>query len=727
MNLKRKAGLIFSVGVATLLAITPTLSSTAFELTGQGATPNWVPSSGWSGQWEGLINTGRTLTNTLPSGVSVTVSSTGTVEIAGPWNGSQGRLSWHGGTPSNYGPGVTTDTPAITVDNYCKSPSSTAPNFDIYNQSGGWCTNNTLSRNRGTVVFTFSQPVTNPVFHFSGIGGYNSRWIIGGSNNVIASNIMKLWTEINLTSPANGTMTELTSNVNEFEVDSTGKKYRPTGTGSTVSSYCTTTDDANDPTNTSGNSGCGSIRVNGTSNSFVFTLDYNSVGGVTTPVVNSTSDDAFMMSVSIQDDYGSGPSSYDTATTYHAVGDLFMGAGVTPDALDARTPASDATGDDEANSSFKALPSGAPSPGTIGSNYTVTVPVTASAAGKICGWVDWNGNGTYDTAERQCSTFASGASSQTLTWVVPAGAAANSSWMRLRASYDTTGVESPVGALNSGEVEDFAVAAIAAPAAVNDVSSGPMNQPQDQTVLGNDSSSTGTAIASSTLKLLDPSNNTYGTSPVTIANQGTYSISGNKIVFTPVSGYSGTATPVTYQVADSLARTATATYTPTIIPAPNTGNDTSTGLLNTPQDQVVLSNDSSSNGIALSASTIKLFDPSNSTYGTSPVTITNQGTYSISGNKIVFTPVTDYVGTATPVTYQVADSLGQTATATYTPTILTAAQWASHQARAASSLPYTGTSGPSGTILAALMMAMAGAAIYFASLATAGPRRRTRN
>jgi hypothetical protein len=27
--------------------------------------------------------------------------------------------------------------------------------------------------------------------------------------------------------------------------------------------------------------------------------------------------------------------------------------------------------------------------------------------------------------------------------------------MRLRASYDTTGVESPVGPLNSGEVEDY--------------------------------------------------------------------------------------------------------------------------------------------------------------------------------------------------------------------------------------------------------------------------------
>jgi hypothetical protein len=38
-------------------------------------------------------------------------------------------------------------------------------------------------------------------------------------------------------------------------------------------------------------------------------------------------------------------------------------------------------------------------------------------------------------------------------------------------------------------------------------------------------------------------------------------------VFTPVKGFSGTATPIRYQVTDSVGQTANATYTPTITPA----------------------------------------------------------------------------------------------------------------------------------------------------------------
>jgi hypothetical protein len=277
---------------------------------------------------------------------------------------------------------------------------------------------------------------------------------------------MRLWTEFTLTTPG-ATLTQLTTNPGEFQVDGTGTRYKPSATGTTVSSYCITDNNTNTSSYSSdmgGNAGCGSFRINGTGSTFAFTLDYNSVHGVTSPgsptteferLNNLTTDDTFIVSVSLTDDYGSAPASYDTAATYHTVGDLFMGSGVTPDALNALTPTRDAAGDTETSSAFRALPAGAAMPGAVGSSYSVSVPVTASAAGKVCGWVDWNANGTYDTAERQCATFASGTANKTLTWTVPAGFTSSATWLRLRASYDTTGVENPVGALNSGEVEDY--------------------------------------------------------------------------------------------------------------------------------------------------------------------------------------------------------------------------------------------------------------------------------
>jgi hypothetical protein len=46
-----------------------------------------------------------------------------------------------------------------------------------------------------------------------------------------------------------------------------------------------------------------------------------------------------------------------------------------------------------------------------------------------------------------------------------------------------------------------------------------------------------------------------------------YTIDADKnVVFTPEPGFVGTATPVTYQITDSLGRSVTTTYTPTIVP-----------------------------------------------------------------------------------------------------------------------------------------------------------------
>jgi hypothetical protein len=461
------------LGTAVALAVIPQTASIAYQLTGNGSTPNWVPSGSWNGAWDGKVNSTRTVTNTLPSGTTVSIGVSGNASVASRYGNNSGffTLDDHGGWRDNtYVAETTYLTPAVAISNFCKTPSSNAADYDLYNQSGGWCTNNTKYTDNATLTITFSKPVTNPVLNFAGVGGFDWRYR-GTTGSRTAENTMRLWTEFTLTTPG-ATLTQLSTNPGEFEVDGTGTRYKPSGTGSTVSSYCITgnnSDTSEYSSDMGGNSGCGSFRINGTGSTFTFTLDYNSVNGVTGPdspsteferLTNLTTDDTFIVSVSLTDDYGSAPASYDPDATYHTVGDLFMGEGVTADALDVLTPTRDESGDTETSSAFRALPTGAESAGTVGSNYSVTFPVTASAAGKACGWVDWDNSGTYDSDERQCATFSSGTSDITLTWTVPAGYTTASTWMRLRASYDTTGVESPVGALNSGEVEDYELGAI---------------------------------------------------------------------------------------------------------------------------------------------------------------------------------------------------------------------------------------------------------------------------
>jgi CshA-type fibril repeat protein len=231
------------------------------------------------------------------------------------------------------------------------------------------------------------------------------------------------------------------------------------------------------------------------------------------------------------------------------------------------------------------------------------------------------------------------------------------------------------------DVDGQIVSAVITPSVVGlptvtpDTTTGPFNQAQSKAVLLNDTPGDGTSFISSTLKLRDPSTSTLGTSPVTIDYVGTYSISGSNIVFTPVNGYAGTPTPVTYQITDNFGASASTTYTPTIQPpaGPVATPDTSSGALNTAQLKTVVTNDTSSTGTAIAASSVKLFDPTaNSGAGafvTTPVTLVD-GVYSIVSGQVRFMPNTDFVGTAAPVTYQIEDSLGQLATTTYTPTVV---------------------------------------------------------
>ena len=161
----------------------------------------------------------------------------------------------------------------------------------------------------------------------------------------------------------------------------------------------------------------------------------------------------------------------------------------------------------------------------------------------------------------------------------------------------------------------------------------------------------------------------------TIAGEGTWTVNRSTGVATfvaAVGASAGTKTPVTYKVTDVVGQTATSTLTPVIPPPPTAGADTSTGNWDTNQTISPLANDAASPPATLSNASLAICTTATATgscTGTT-LTISGEGTYTVNNNgTITFDPVPGFAGTATPIKYVVADSTGQVATSTITPTV----------------------------------------------------------
>jgi CshA-type fibril repeat protein len=164
---------------------------------------------------------------------------------------------------------------------------------------------------------------------------------------------------------------------------------------------------------------------------------------------------------------------------------------------------------------------------------------------------------------------------------------------------------------------------------------------------------------------------------VTIVGEGTYVLdpATGIVAFTAsASIMPGTKTPITYRVTDALGKTAISTLTP-IVPAPPTAtNDAISDGYDVNQTYTPLANDSFSSLAPVSNITLKLCGvepvqkPNDCTK--SVVTVPNEGTYTLNADgTVTFDPLPTFSGTATPVVYQVADSLGRFVNATITPTV----------------------------------------------------------
>ena len=189
------------------------------------------------------------------------------------------------------------------------------------------------------------------------------------------------------------------------------------------------------------------------------------------------------------------------------------------------------------------------------------------------------------------------------------------------------------------------------PTPTNLISTGTGTTPQTATV---------TVPPDGSATLLDADGNPT-TGAVTVLDEGSYGLSGTTITFTPVPGFTGEATPVTYRVTDKYGRSGDGTYTPTVnAPTTPTAADLiSTGTGTTPQTATVT--------VPPDGSATLLDADGNPTTGA--VTVPDQGSYGLSGTTITFTPVPGFTGEATPVTYRVTDQHGQSSEATYTPTV----------------------------------------------------------
>jgi LPXTG-site transpeptidase (sortase) family protein len=166
-----------------------------------------------------------------------------------------------------------------------------------------------------------------------------------------------------------------------------------------------------------------------------------------------------------------------------------------------------------------------------------------------------------------------------------------------------------------------------------------------------------------------------------VAGEGTYTVhtTSGQISFTPLSTFTGTASAITYSVADNYGQKAATTYTPAVdLPLPATASpDTSTGQYGAAQQIRALNNDAATQGQTFSIATVALCDPNTSPAQAPPscsalaVTVSD-GVYTVDtySGHVNFQPGATFSGIAQWVRYQVTDTTGVVAHSRITPTVL---------------------------------------------------------
>ena len=150
---------------------------------------------------------------------------------------------------------------------------------------------------------------------------------------------------------------------------------------------------------------------------------------------------------------------------------------------------------------------------------------------------------------------------------------------------------------------------------------------------------------------------------------GTYKLENQVITFTPEKDFVGTAPSVRVQIADKNGTTAETTYTPIVTPVTLTGENTVStaykGEIQTGTPKFTSGDD------RVKITEYSLVDPKTGDK-VDTVTVDGEGVYKIDKmtGKVTFTPEKDFVGVTKGVTVKATNENGNTATATYIPTVL---------------------------------------------------------
>jgi GEVED domain len=416
----------FSLSSLAIGLVLFTGSATAYE----------YPSA--TGNWSGATGAPGASTKNLASGLRVRITTTGQTALT---NLANTTFMGTNITLSPTLPGATNALGVVTTVDSCQTSFS-----------------NSLScSGLGTVTIDFLDaagnvvPVKNPKVHLARVAGYAGP--TGGPLMYFGASLTLTTAGLTIGTPTSGTLAVSGSTIQHGALTSS----------TTVD--CTTT--------VSTSAGCGTVPFTGTTSTLAFNI--GAIRSTVSPTWDNTgggNQDAYYITVSVDEDFGDAPASYDpVAAASHVIGDLRLGSAVTAENTTFANPGTPGSATlvtpspiANATASSDASDDGVTFPASISTlaNATTTVPVTlsgASRAGQVCGWIDFNKNGTFDNAtERACASFVANATSANLVFTTPSGVTAGNTFARVRASYDTTGVQNPTGPLNSGEVEDYQIA-----------------------------------------------------------------------------------------------------------------------------------------------------------------------------------------------------------------------------------------------------------------------------
>ena len=391
-----------------------------------------------------------------------------------------------------------------------------------------------------------------------------------------------------------------------------------------------------------------------------------------------------------------------------------------------------------------------------GPDNTYKVKVRASANGNekytdtvapayVRGFIDFNGNGKFDKGEESNIATVTG-NDQTVELTFTNTQVVDTSKdvvnFRVRIAKDEAQVEKPNGIAYSGEVEDNQIQVIHPPRGDKEETTGKQGETQSVGIefrtraLGDDASDLGSnngkttfnsygkiqyteqsnVISAETTKKVQSEGvmivNPDGTltKTYTKAGQGTYTVTDDKVTFTPEAGFVGKADGIVLRAVDSngestgwtaltaqnglenindgthsagATKTMDAVYIPTVTPKEITADpETSTDVQGKEQKKTPTFKTEGDSATPVTPSATypaKLVDPKTGAKVDS-VTVDGEGTYTINPTtgEVTFQPLPTFTGTASGVDVTLTAPVGQdkdgqpvtaTATTKYTPTV----------------------------------------------------------